>query len=244
MHHSFFKRLLLRSRLSFRIIFKKQSVDPIQDAIITENVLAVMGVGTPVLTSFLCYATGLGWIDLIGEFSNGVIQIYLGYLICKENSQILIGRSLQSVDNIKLLSILNSRREIKDIQYLKTTYSNDELALSAEVVYDQDFLAQKLIRALENDIKQISLDEASERGLKELLTKSTYLFITHNAEVIRKIENDIIKAFPCATEIDIEKCVTNIKKELQGVMRSELKKFTPEDMEILKRPVNISKNII
>lgn len=228
MKYSFFKRLMIRSRLSYNIIFKKQSVDPIQDAIITENVLAVLGVGTPVLTSFLCYATGLAWFDLLGEFCNGIVQIYLGFLICKENSQILIGKSLSSLDIVQLLTILHSRREIKDIQSLKTKYSNDELAVSAEVVYDQEFIAHKLIQALEIDIKNLDLDRDTENRLKELLKRSTLLFITHNAEVIMKIEADIMKAFPSAREIDIEKCVTNIKKEFRGVMLSELKKYHPD----------------
>jgi hypothetical protein len=74
------------------------SIDPIQDIIVTENVLAIMGVSIPIISALCCYASGYFWLDYVGEMVNGVIQIHLGYLICQENARILLGHRLSEVD--------------------------------------------------------------------------------------------------------------------------------------------------
>ena len=210
----------------FRNILKKESVDPIQDAIITENVLAVMGVAMPVITSFLCYSTGLGWIDSVGEISNGFIQIYLGYLICKENSQILIGKSVGQKDHEKILDILKNRKEINSVSDLKTRWSNEILEISASVSYNQKALTRNIIRILDDDINKITSDKGDKDKLQQLLAKSTSTFIVEASEIVKNIEDDIRKAYPKVIFIDIEKGQTNINKDLQGIISSTINKST------------------
>lgn len=85
-------------KVSKALITNKISIDPIQDIIVTENVLAIMGVCIPIVSAFGCYLTGIYYLDYLGEMLNGVIQISLGILICQENARILLGHGLSDVD--------------------------------------------------------------------------------------------------------------------------------------------------
>ena len=102
---SFTQSVASRVKLSWQIANEKVRIDPIQQAIVNENVLAIMGVCMPIVTSLACYATSNNIFDLIGEMLNGGIQIYLGYLICNENVKILIGKSLEKQDIAVFVSL-------------------------------------------------------------------------------------------------------------------------------------------
>ncbi|OMJ84137.1 hypothetical protein SteCoe_14829 [Stentor coeruleus] len=215
----FYRRWIDRSKLSYSIILKKKSIDPIQDAIVTENVLAITGVSMPILTSLACYATGLNWIDLVGEASNGIVQIYLGYLICRENIEILSGRSIDLENKRKIVNILKDREEVSDIADFKTEYIGDQsLKISAAVKYNSKEVANNIIEVFENDIKKITQDPLKQQEIRELLVKSTDLLFTHTTEIIKNMEEDVQKQFPNATEIDLELAKSNIKTEYEGVV--------------------------
>lgn len=94
----FLSRWKARVRLAYNVLRKRTKIDPIQHTIVNENVLAIMGVCMPIMTSVGAYATGIGGLDLIGEMLNGVVQIYLGALICTENVGFLIGKSMSKAD--------------------------------------------------------------------------------------------------------------------------------------------------
>lgn len=220
---AFFKKLIIRSRLSARIILKKQSVDPIQDAIITENVLAVMGVSMPVITSFLCYATGFGWLDSVGEFSNGIVQLYLGYLICKDNTEILMGRGVLKPDFDKISNILKSRTEVSSISDLKTRWSNEVLSISATVKYDENTVAKNILKAMKQDIENITSDNKERAIISRLLLKYTAEFMKLEHSTISKMEADLQKLYPSAQFIDLQRCHTNIHDLHKGTIASTFK---------------------
>ena len=67
--YQFFYRL----KFSAEIMMKMRTVDPVQDAIITENVLAIFGVFVPLITSGTIYFTGMEWLDSLGEVLNGLM---------------------------------------------------------------------------------------------------------------------------------------------------------------------------
>jgi hypothetical protein len=67
------RKLFHRIQFSIDILLKKRSVDPIQDAIITENILAVCGVTIPLLSSGTIYFLGMEWLDMVGELMNGIL---------------------------------------------------------------------------------------------------------------------------------------------------------------------------
>lgn len=94
----FMGRCRARVKLAYSVLRKRTKIDPIQHTIVNENVLAIMGVCMPIMTSIGAYSTGYGGLDLIGEMLNGVVQIYLGALICTENVEFLIGKSMSKAD--------------------------------------------------------------------------------------------------------------------------------------------------
>lgn len=215
---------------------KKKSVDPIQDAIITENVLALMGVSMPIFTSLMVYGSGLGWIDLIGEMSNGCIQLYLGYLICKENVEILSGRSISSTDKQRIINILKDREEVAEIADVKTEYiGTGSMKISAAVKYDSREVAKNIIEILEPDICKISHDSKKQQDIRNLLVKSTDLLLTHTTEIIKNMEEDVQLAFPNATEIDLEMAKSNIKNEYRGMVSLTTSESDDERPSLKKR---------
>ena len=198
---------------------KKKSVDAIKDAIITGNVLALAGVSMPIFTSLIVYGSGLGWVDLAGQMSNGCVQIYLGYLICKENVEILSGRSIGLVDKQRIIGILKDRVEVAEIADVKTEYiGTGSMKISAAVKYNAGEVAKNIIKTLEDDIRNTSSSEKKQQDIRKLLEKSTDLLLTHTTEIIKNMEEDVQKAFPNATEIDLEMAKSNIKSEYEGVV--------------------------
>ena len=173
----------------------------------------------PIITSVICYSSGLGWVDLIGEISNGIIQIYLGYLICKENVEILSGRSISKKDKQSIIHIMENREEVSEIADVKTEYIGTEsMKISATVKYDSREIAKNIIEILEPDIQKITNDAKKREDVRNLLIKSTDLLLTHTTEIIRNMEEDVQRAFPNATEIDLELAKSNIKTEYEGVV--------------------------
>lgn len=109
---------------------KQRSVDPIQDAIVSENILSIVGVFVPLMTSGTIYLCGMEWIDNVGEMINGILQIYLGYKITNENVGIIMGRSMSKEELTDLLVVIDDREKVADITHIKTVYlDSDQLSI-------------------------------------------------------------------------------------------------------------------
>lgn len=214
---SIFKCSIEKAKLSFEIMTKKKTIDPIQDAIVSENVLALAGVSMPLLSSIICFTTGTGWADLFGQAGNGLVQMYLGYLICRENIEILSGRSIDKKNKQIIVDILRGRDEVSDIADFKTEYIGDDaVKISAAVKYNSKEIANNIIEVFEDDIKKLTLDQKKQQEIRQLLMKSTDLLFTHTTEIIKNMEEDVQREFPNATVIDLELSKSNIKAEYQG----------------------------
>ena len=92
------KRVSHRLKLAYNILKDKITVDPLQEVVVSENVLAITGVCIPIITSSLCYTTGHIWFDTVGEIMNGIVQLYLGKLIMFDNAGILLGKSIPETE--------------------------------------------------------------------------------------------------------------------------------------------------
>ena len=66
-------RMYYRMKISAEILAKRRAVDPIMDAIVAENILSMVGVFVPLVTSGTIYMFGLEWIDNVGELINGML---------------------------------------------------------------------------------------------------------------------------------------------------------------------------
>lgn len=217
MEHPFHKRLAIRCGLSYSVIMKKKSIDAIQDAIITENVLAVMGVVTPIVTSFACKWSGLGIFDSIGQMINGNIQIYLGYLIVRSNLSILAGKSIDTQSKNEIIQKLMDIKEISKITDFKTEFTGDEsVRLYLKIKHNSQYIGQNLVKEFEKDIIKLTTDPEKIKLIEKLLMESIVNYDEIVDLIIKKTERKIVEEFPNANNIDLELSESNIVRGIDA----------------------------
>ena len=197
----------------------KFKVDPIQSAIVVENVLAMVGVTMPILTSVLCYVTGAEWFDLIGEMLSGGVQVYLGYLLCLENFRVLLGQTIDIQDKVKVWNIINSNQSIERIVSMKATYySSENIKLFVSLKYDYPTLREKILHAIEKDIDEITQEQEEREKIKGLIIKGSDISLTHITEILEDLENDIIEKFPGCKQFGVINSKSNINPEYKQLL--------------------------
>lgn len=95
-----FVQFYKRGVLAVKVLSKLHPADPIQVAVVSENVTAVLGMSLPLMTSFVTYFTGWTFLDEVGCIMNGSVQIFLAWSIFWENTQVLMGKSLSKADTM------------------------------------------------------------------------------------------------------------------------------------------------
>jgi len=153
-------RMYYRMKLSADILAKKREVDPIMDAIVAENILSMVGVFVPLVTSGTIFMLGWEWVDNVGELINGILQIYLGYKITNENVCIIMGRSMSKEELNNLLHVINDRENVADITHLKSVYLNsDQLSIQGTVKFDPQIIGEKVAGFLTEEAKKRGFDD-------------------------------------------------------------------------------------
>ena len=217
MHLPFHKRLALRCKLSYSVIMKKKSIDAIQDAIITENVLAVMGVVTPIITTFACKWTGLFYFDLIGQMINGNIQLYLGYLIVRSNLGILAGKSIDLNSKQEITKKILEKKEILKVTDFKTEFTGDEsVRLYLKIKHNSQYIGQNLVAEFEKEILKLTDDPEKIKSVKKLMMETIVNYDEIVDLIINKAEKKIVDDFPDAINIDLELSESNIIKGVEA----------------------------
>lgn len=218
-----------RAKVAKALITNKINIDPIQDIIISENVLAMMGVSLPILSALGCYATGFFWFDYAGEMLNGLIQIRLGYLICHENAQILLGHGLSEIDvavrpKQRVKGIMQDRDEVSDITEFHSEYiSSTDIKISARVKYDDEEIFEDVLAELKDEIALISPDLEIQAKIKQIAEKACILALKSSAEVLEEMEDDIKSQFPNAKLIDLEHGIWSDTEETAADNKDKLR---------------------
>jgi hypothetical protein len=208
-----------RSKLFYDIISKKKSVEGIQHAIIAENALAIVGVITPIFTSLACKISGLSVIDLYGQIFNGIIQGYMGYMIIKKNTGILVGRSVSIEDEYLIKSSLYGQEEFSAINEFKTEYIGDqEVRIYLKIIYNSEIIGPNLIKLYEDDILKLTQDQEKIKIVKAILMKSVKHHDEYINNLINNTESKIKLSYPDAKYIDLELSSSNIKKEFEEIV--------------------------
>lgn len=190
---------------------KKKSIDAIQDVIITENVLAVMGVVTPIVTTFACMWTGINTFDLVGQMINGNIQLYLGFLIIKSNLSILAGKSINIDQKKAIIQNLMNMKEISHIADFKTEFTGDEsVKVYLKIKHNTQYIAENLVKEFRPDILLLTQDEEKRKKIEKILMENVINYDEIIDIFISRVEQDIVKAYPNATNIDLELSNLNI----------------------------------
>lgn len=206
-------RMYYRMKLSADILAKKREVDPIMDAIVAENILSMVGVFVPLVTSGTIFMLGWEWVDNVGELINGILQIYLGYKITNENVCIIMGRSMSKEELNNLLHVINDRENVADITHLKSVYLNsDQLSIQGTVKFDPQIIGEKVAGFLTEEAKKRGFDDERLQKVQELLVQATDETLTEMTECIRTAETSINMNYPFISQIDLEQGPTNIDK--------------------------------
>ena len=215
----FHKKIINRVKLSYNIVQKKETIDPIQDVVITENVLAVIGITMPIFTSFLCLTTGMDFFDFLGGMVNGAIQLRLAWLILKENTEKLTGRGVNKSDREKIIKLLSNQAEVSEIQDFKNEYIGaNAMKISALVKININEINRKILIHLDQKIAKITPDVKKQKEIKDIVTNSNTILLTNITEVISDMETDVKSKYPSIVDIDIELSKSNIAKEYEGII--------------------------
>lgn len=216
----FFKRMKSRIQLNSSFFKDKTNTDPSIELIIMENVLAISSALVSLVTYSICYSTGLHSIDTAGQIINGCIQVYLGYLVSKEQTHILIGSKLKKDDVDKIIKIITVSKEIEKVDKFKSGLSNGKLKISAEIKLNDKILTKYVLKRLEKNLKDSGMNQEE---LKRTVAKFTQLLLAKTTEICESSEKRIQEAYEYAHSIDIEKGTAPL---------------TPEETKNVERIVN------
>ncbi|CAG9315713.1 SLC30A9_1 [Blepharisma stoltei] len=213
------KRIIERTALLYKIWKQHYLVDPIQHAIINENIISIAGVIIPITTSFICYYTGWIWLDIMGRMLNGLLQLHISNSMFSENMTVILGKSLSKTQLEIVKKILEDRDTIQKVEGLKTEQlTSKSMKLYMDVIYNAKEITENIIEVLEDDISQISTDSEVQKKIRKLIGKSNDLVITHQTEIIKDMEEDVKKKYPLISQIDIELSSKNINPAYEGVV--------------------------
>lgn len=174
----------------------------IKDTVVIENIYSVASSSVAVLSTLAAYSTGLLWIDSLGLGINGLIQIKIGQRTSDSNSKILILSALSKNDCERVINVILSNKEIEKVENFKSSWSVEQIRISAEIKLNRQILAMTSLKLLEKDLKNIEVDQ---KELKSLLVKFIYSALTKSVEVCKFTENKIKETYEFAKIIDIEK---------------------------------------
>ena len=192
----------MRSKLSGSILRSAYSAGTVKDTVITENFYSVVSASVAVAASVGAYSTGFLWLDGVGQAINGLIQLRLGQNVSGSNSEVLIGKALNVADCEKVIKIILATKGIEGVENLKSSWSVEQLRISAEIKLNRKILALASLKLLEKDIRNLKVDQ---KELKTLLVKFVYSALTKSVEICKSTEQIIKDTYEFAKIIDIEK---------------------------------------
>lgn len=208
------------------IFNRSASAGPVQDTVIVENIMSVTSATIPLFTSLLSYSTGFFYFDLLGQVANGSIQVFLGYRIAQENSQILMGKSLKKEDCEKIISIILARKEIVKVENLKNICSIDQLRISAEIKVNEKIVAKCILKMMEKDMKAIDVDQEK---LRELVQKFAIMTLSKSTEICKETEEKVKEVYEFANMIDIEKGDSSENPERRRLVEKTINEVLAEE---------------
>jgi hypothetical protein len=220
----FSSRVSNRVKCAKALVLNHVKIDAIQDTIVTENVLAIMGASLPVLSTLACYVTGANWIDYIGEMLNGVIQLKLGSLIVHENTKILLGDGLSPVETTvrvrqRIKGIMQSHDKVLEVNdFFSEHISNTQLKISAKVLLDKQALLREVLDELSHDFKRLPQAGDFHTQLEEVAARACSRTLKLSEELMEKFEDDIRTHVPNARHINLKPLVKDFEERTAGAI--------------------------
>ncbi len=180
--------------------YLRLKADPATLAVLLEDGAAVLGLAIASVGITLSYLTKNGMWDAIGSVVIGALLGVIAVILVIENRDHLLGKAVPEGVEGKFTEILRNRPSIKSFRDVKTRRLTPEVfQFKAEVVFSEEFLAQKLDAALPHEPATFE-GNGRERVLR-LLAGAAARSI---GEEIDAIEAAIRIEIPEARHIDLE----------------------------------------
>ncbi len=137
----------------------KHSKDPTTMTVLFEDSLALVGLFIAAVAITLVHFTGILVIDAIASIAIGVLLMIFALFLAFETKNLLVGEAVTPLKRRRILKVVNSFDEVKNVISLKTMHlSSDEVLVTLEINYKDDMIVdelEKLNDRIENKIKEI-----------------------------------------------------------------------------------------
>ena len=141
--------------------------------------------------------------DSIGTIAIGCLLGLMAVYLVAKNRTYLVGKAISAREQSKIATILHDDPVVEDIAVQRAmVLGTDSYKISAEVDLDGRFLADKYFA--DKDLEQIlsSLKNASD--FQNFIRDYSEHLVDQVGDEIDRIEQEIRKAVPKATDIDLE----------------------------------------
>jgi len=148
----------------------KNSKDPSILTVVVEDSAALLGIGIAAIGIILTDITGNTVYDALSSIAIGTILMSFAFFLAKENRELLIGESINPVQNKKILDTVKRIPEVNKIKTMKTMHlSPTTILVGIEV---------NLIDGLDTD-KIESVTDTIEQEIMKVIpeSKKEYIFV-------------------------------------------------------------------
>ncbi|OMJ93360.1 hypothetical protein SteCoe_3716 [Stentor coeruleus] len=203
--YNILKGITKRISLAYNVIANKITIDPIQDAIVNENILAITGVCLPIFTSLMCYISGFGIFDTIGSVLNGVLQIYLGYMLSVDNIKVLAGQSLDPKNTEIIMKLIEKNKKVKSVDEIKTEILGfDAMKISTTIKYNSQAIGEEIMNELKDEIDSMCKTPEDKDTINKIIKIAVEETLLQTSQSIKIMEILIYEKFPHVTDVDLE----------------------------------------
>jgi solute carrier family 30 (zinc transporter), member 9 len=207
-------RILDRQRETTPFVrYVRESADPAAVAILLEDGAAVLGLALAAAGISAAYVTGNPMWDALGSIVVGLVLGGIAVHLVIENRTLLLGEAVPEGVEDRFVAILRGRPAVRDVRDVKTRQLTPEAyTLKAEVVLDDDFLADRIDAAVPARLAAIA-DSERTAVVRSIASRAIHEIAVEIAAMEAAIRADI----PQARHIDLE--VATEPENIEGCTR-------------------------
>ncbi len=118
-------------------LFKKK--DPLLQIVLYENAITLTSSSIPLLFSGIDVFYPIPWLDSVGSFMIGGIEMYVGYHLADQNVPTLIGEGVDPETHDEIINIIKSNPYVTEVKNVKTILiGSTRFKVVAEITYELD----------------------------------------------------------------------------------------------------------
>jgi len=194
----------IRDRL--KNLFKKK--DPLLQVVLYENAITLTSSSIPLLFSGIHAFHPIPWLDSIGSFMIGAIEMYVGYHLADENVPTLIGEGVDQETHDQIIKTIKENPYVTEVKNVKTILIGpSRFKVVAEITYELDKLTERVLETYKHIIDQVVYEQEYEdrqEYIEHALSLLPKRFMKEIQIQNNSIEEKLTERFPDCVHIDIE----------------------------------------